>query len=82
MNRYTRWIFPQGDDGLRGESSVSLSDGSGPVKYSRWITPETLSVVTKSFWVQIDTFTDNDEENQHFDHVEIKRNKIWDNACV
>ncbi|MBE8232335.1 MAG: hypothetical protein HAW67_01275 [Endozoicomonadaceae bacterium] len=78
---YSLWVSPPGDDGLRSDPAISLSNGSGSVKYSNWITPDTLSTETKRFWLQIDTYTDNGEQDNYFDHLEIKRKKVWNNTC-
>ncbi|MBE8232528.1 MAG: hypothetical protein HAW67_02245 [Endozoicomonadaceae bacterium] len=78
---YSLWISSEGGKGLRGIPLSELKDGKGSIKYRGWITPETQSAETYGFHAFIRSFDDKDNQINHFDQVEIKHTKLWDNSC-
>ena len=79
---YSLWLSSEGGKGLRGLPLSELKDGSGSIKYRGWITPETKSAETDRFSAFISSFDDKDNQISHFDQVEIKHTKLWDNSCI
>ncbi|MCL1078407.1 hypothetical protein D5R81_11385 [Parashewanella spongiae] len=79
---YSLWVSSEGGKGLRSLSLSELKDGSGSIKYRVWITPETKSAETDRFSAFIRSFDDKDNQINHFDQVEIKHTKLWDNSCI